>query len=101
MSLVHVSALLLPAVGSVIIWQSAQSLWNSSPWSVGLCTNQACYQITMQLRCGKDELGVVSSMQEVILTCTNSGGPGQFHIMRQGQDPASPDQVSHQGFATP
>ena len=100
MSLVHVSALLLPAVGSVIIWQSAQSLWESRAHLLGSATNQACYQVTMQLRCCKDEIGVVPSMQEVILTCTNRGGPGQFHIMRQGQDPASPDQVSHQGFAT-
>ena len=30
-----------------------------------------------------------------MLTCTNSGGPGQFHISREGQGPISLDELQN------
>ncbi|KAL0048861.1 hypothetical protein WJX82_001204 [Trebouxia sp. C0006] len=35
---------------------------------------------------------LVSNKQVVSITCTNNGGPGQFSIIGQGQDPACPEQ---------
>ena len=32
-------------------------------------------------------------LQVLLLTCTNSGGPGQFQICRAGQDTDSPDKA--------
>lgn len=35
------------------------------------------------------------SLQVLLITCSNSGGPGQFHISREGLDPIGPGEVQN------